>query len=651
MMARVSEEGHELTPGMLVGRYQLLFRLGKGGMGEVWAAAQNVSELAFQKLIALKLLRTEELTSNAAIMFLDEARAASALEHQAIVPTVDLGRDGDILFLAMDMVRGPSLTALLQKLVLNKSSMSPAIVAYIGAQLASALDYAHERASWEGKKLELIHRDVSPHNVLLDLNGVVRLTDFGVARTTIQNHESHVGTVRGKPSYMAPEQVVGGNIDARTDLFSLGIVLYESSSLKRLFGRSNPVKSMDAVLKHRPRPLPELVPGFPEALWAIIEKALEKEPARRYQRAADLASALTEVSRTLPGAPSAARDLAQLIKLTFSDDAFEIDGRIHEALVATSAPSLPAAVPSLDEVRVGPAIGRGRTDPSTRRMRARASAPAGEVGPSAEETYVTGASARVAWPSAPDADPLSPEALEEARTRFASLTPSGAGAFPMTPAELATPVSAGATGTAIAARPGPSSGATVVLGALVAAAVLLLAAAFVVVEGRRETEVPIELGEVEPASTADVRAAVRATAKPAEAAVQKGPAAIVEAVAAEEDGVAGAAAGPGEDAAPAAKKARRAPVRDKEPAKADPTEGVLVRPPGAAPGPIGAGSAGPNDGNATRGEVLELIREVKKVDPDAAKQMYPTLNEAGEDNVRVLNELRARAKAILATRR
>src|SRR5687767_6744436 len=105
---------------MRVGRYQLLFRLGKGGMGEVWAANAEVAELAFQKLIALKVLRTQEMSSNAAKMFFDEANAASALQHQAIVPTTDLGHDGDILFIAMDLVRGPSLTALLQRLVINK---------------------------------------------------------------------------------------------------------------------------------------------------------------------------------------------------------------------------------------------------------------------------------------------------------------------------------------------------------------------------------------------------------------------------------------------------------------------------------------------------------------------------------------------------
>src|SRR5262245_32950498 len=158
-------------------------------MGEVWAASREESQFGFQKLIALKVLLDKEKDSNAAVMFFDEAKAASALQHHAIVPTVDLGRDGDVFYLAMEMVRGPSLTALLQRLVINKRRMTPAMVAHIGVNIASALDYAQTRATLEGRPLKLIHRDVSPHNVLLDLNSSVRLTDFGVARTAIQDHK------------------------------------------------------------------------------------------------------------------------------------------------------------------------------------------------------------------------------------------------------------------------------------------------------------------------------------------------------------------------------------------------------------------------------------------------------------------------------
>lgn len=392
----------ELAPGLLVdGRYQLLFRLGKGGMGEVWAAAQSQSALGFQKLIALKVLRTEEMTSNSAKMFFDEANAASALQHAAIVSTTDLGRDGDILYIAMELVRGPSLTAVLQRLVINKRAMSPALVAHLGVQIASALDFAQARATHQGQLLKLVHRDISPHNVLVDLNGSIKLTDFGVARTTIQSHESHVGTVRGKPSYMAPEQVVGGDIDARTDLFALGIVLYESACLKRLFGRSNPVKSMDAVMKHEPKPLLEMLPDFPPKLWAVIEKALKKDPKERYQSAAEMLDALNDAAKVLDGYSAATRDLVGLIDKNFETGAFDIDGRVQEAM---------REVAQREAVHVGlPAA-----------MPAPTVAAAPMVSPFSPDLGGT----KAAWPSAYAADPLAPEAIEEARTQFRAVTPS-----------------------------------------------------------------------------------------------------------------------------------------------------------------------------------------------------------------------------------
>ncbi len=292
----------ELTTGQMIGPYRLLFRLGKGGMGEVWAA-QRSGGLGTERFVALKLLRGVSRDSNAAIMFFDEGRAASQLQHSAIVPTLDLGQYGNTFYIAMGLVRGPSLTALLQKLATHeaKPRVPPSVVAFIGERLASGLDYAYNRASVQGKLLRLVHRDISPHNVLVDeAQGQVLLTDFGVARTTVQDHESRVGTVRGKPSYMAPEQVQGLAIDGRTDIFALGIVLYEAACVKRLFGRSNPIKSMEAVVNYEPKPLPTLVPDFPEPLWRVIARCLEKDPARRYASAGELSRALAEVRARLP---------------------------------------------------------------------------------------------------------------------------------------------------------------------------------------------------------------------------------------------------------------------------------------------------------------------------------------------------------------
>lgn len=624
---------------MLVGRYQLMFRLGKGGMGEVWAASTNVAELGFQKLIALKVLRTTEMASNAAVMFLDEARAAAVLQHAAIVPTVDLGREGDLLFLAMDMVRGPSLTALLQKLVINKAVMSPAVVAHIGIQIASALDYANGRASFQGRPLKLIHRDVSPHNVLLDTYGAVRLTDFGVARTTIQNHESHVGTVRGKPSYMAPEQVVGGEIDARTDLFSLGIVLYESASLKRLFGRSNPVKSMDAVLKHQPKPLVELVPGFPPELWSVIEQALKKDPAERFQNAAEFGNALSNALHALDGAEGAQRELARLIGDNFSADAFAIDARVKEvehlsASVAAAAARAPARATSM--VR----------EDGTRAMRPRGASTVARSG-SLGGAYVADAfGTQAAWPTASAPDPLAPEAIEEARTKFAALTPSGVQVMNMAymqtapSAESITPFSGNvsASSMSLQAMPAPKGTSPILIGGLVAAALLLLGTAVVVVNRQTAT---LHLADPATPVAQEAPGQARIEQKPT-AAQQQVP--TLEAATAAELAEADANAELAREDAERreAERAKRAAKKAATTAVANPPADGREERPAVAPAV---------EANATRTQVLQLIRRVKEVDPEAAKQMYPTLNEAGDDNVKVLNELRARAESILASRK
>lgn len=378
MLRRVSAG---LTPGASVGPYTVLFPLGKGGMGEVWAASRLARDGELGPMVALKLLLRERADENDVLMFFDEAKAASVLHHDAIVPTVDLGRDGETLYIAMELVRGPSMTALLQRLVIAEDSLPPAVVAYLGVQLARALDYAHNRAHHHGQPLRLVHRDVSPHNVLVDLQGSVRLTDFGVARTAIQDHRSRVGTVRGKPSYMAPEQVTGSAIDGRTDLFALGIVLYECSCLRRLFGRKNPVKSMDAVLKYQPRPLTELVPTFPPQLADIIGTLLRKRPSERPGSAGEVVRMLESCAGTIAGYRQAPEWLSQALQRHFESGAFDVEHRARAALAELAPVEDPTRIHTPDE------------------------APPDEP-------------ATTIWPSAAAPDPLAPEAIEELRTRL-----------------------------------------------------------------------------------------------------------------------------------------------------------------------------------------------------------------------------------------
>jgi serine/threonine-protein kinase len=272
-----------LEPGDAIGPYRLLRQLGEGGMGQVWAAARED-----QEVYALKILIGESFTSEKAILFNDEVRAASVLDHDSIVPTVDFGCDGTIHWLAMRMVHGASLKDLLDILRPQRRPLAPLVVAYLGVRISSALHYAHANAQLEGRLLNLVHRDVSPHNVLLDREGGIYLTDFGVARTSVQLHATTAGTVRGKPSYMAPEQVTGRSVDHRTDIFALGSVLYEAASTHLLFDGKRPVDKMKAVLHVQPKPLPLIVPRFPPPLWKVIEQCLAKDPAGRWTTAARL---------------------------------------------------------------------------------------------------------------------------------------------------------------------------------------------------------------------------------------------------------------------------------------------------------------------------------------------------------------------------
>ena len=582
----------ELATGHTVGRYQLLFRLGKGGMGEVWAARQlSAVALGFRKIVALKVLRSRELTSDAAVMFLDEAKAASALEHAAIVPTLDLGRDDDVLYIAMELVRGPSLTALLQRLVIDGGQIPPALVAYLGARLTSALDYAHTRAQYRGQRLRLVHRDVSPHNILLDVHsGEVRLMDFGVARTSIQDHESRVGTVRGKPSYMAPEQVVGSRIDQRTDVFALGIVLYESASLKRLFGRTSPVKSMDAVVKHSPRPLTTMIDGFPDRLWQIIRRALDKDPARRWPNAADMHEALTEASRTLdPMTASLGHELVQLIHQHFDPGTFDVDARVRDLELL---------------------------DPDL----------ADSARPSAEVP----AAATALWPAAVGSDPLAPDAIEAARTRF--YAPDDHGAHPT---RATFPPRSSDDGRTVTGSAGSMSGGhrpqrqwMVGPAAILGSAAVFLAATvgWVTWSGRGD---PIPLAPVPPAPVAPPAPHVRPSppsvvaAEPARTETALSPPPAAPPPAANE-------APPPKPRTPKASTARRPRPRR---TTRDRTSRKRTRRPQ----------------RASYEAVHRLLLQVKEVDEAKGTAMIVTLAEAGRDNAAALKRLHEEARAFLRT--
>jgi predicted Ser/Thr protein kinase len=278
-----------MEPGKL-GRYVIEGVLGKGAMGVVYLAVDPV----IGRRVALKTLAVpadSEEAQEFAQRFLREAQAAGILNHPVIVTVHDAGVDEDtgLSFIAMEYIEGRSLKEMVQ----SGHAFSPVDVAMIGAALADALDYAHAQG--------VIHRDIKPANILITSRGQAKITDFGVARLESSNLTA-AGQFIGTPNYMAPEQVTGGAVDGRSDLFSLGVVLFELLTGARPFGGSS-MTEVTYKIVHEGSPIPSRArPGLPPAFNPIILKLLEKDPARRYQRGAEVARVLESLAQVLAGA-------------------------------------------------------------------------------------------------------------------------------------------------------------------------------------------------------------------------------------------------------------------------------------------------------------------------------------------------------------
>lgn len=282
------------TPGTLIGRYQLVAPIGVGGMGRVWVALDTAAPVL--RLVALKTTLSgadSGMNPDFWAVLADEAALASRIDHPNVCATHELSEAGGIHFLVMDWSDGVSLRDLLN--ALPNKRLSPELTAVVGAGVAAGLHAAHELTDDEGHLLGVVHRDVSPQNVLVSLRGQVRLADFGVAKSRGQLHKAtETGEVKGKLSYMAPEQVTSRNIDRRADVFALGCVLYEAALGVRPFHGADALATMYKILEEELTPPRAHDPAFPEGLEQVIVKALAKDPAARYQTAEELREALAE---------------------------------------------------------------------------------------------------------------------------------------------------------------------------------------------------------------------------------------------------------------------------------------------------------------------------------------------------------------------
>ncbi len=276
-----------------LGRYEIDGLLARGGMGEVYLARITGAN-GFARRVVVKTIRTELLADErAALMFVDEARIAAGLHHRNIVQILDFDRFEGGAFLVTEYVDGVDLHRLLHHL----GAPPPyEVAAAIVAELGCGLDAAHGAAAADGSPLNLVHRDVSPSNVLLGTAGEVKLADFGVAKTRSRSYQTTSGSIKGKAPYMAPEQILGEPLDRRADVFGLGVLLFELSTRTRLYSARTDATAMRQILDGEVPDPAERRPGYPPELAAIVRRALARDRDARYPTAGALVDDLDRLA-------------------------------------------------------------------------------------------------------------------------------------------------------------------------------------------------------------------------------------------------------------------------------------------------------------------------------------------------------------------
>jgi serine/threonine protein kinase len=286
-----------LAPGTRLGRYEIVRMLSFGGMGELYLAKAAGIE-GFEKEFALKRILAQFASDPSfESMLLDEARLMSSLQHPNIVQVFDIDRVDGFTFFTMEYVHGENLRAVLKAAAKQHRGLSRGNALFIVMNVAAGLHYAHEKRRPDGSPLGLIHRDVCPNNIMLSHDGVVKLVDFGVAMAIARSAKTTPGAIKGNLRYMSPEQSLGERLDRRSDVFSLGIVLFELTTGTRFIREKDDFWAVQKMLSE-PLPRPsERKAEYPEALEVIVMKALAKNPADRYATAQEFQLALEEFVR------------------------------------------------------------------------------------------------------------------------------------------------------------------------------------------------------------------------------------------------------------------------------------------------------------------------------------------------------------------
>ncbi len=283
--------------GFRLGKYEIIVRLAAGGMAEIFLA--RLSGLpGFQKIVCIKriLPRLAENTDFVE-MFLDEARIASTLQHPNIVQVYDVGVVQGNYFIAMEYLHGETVRALTRTATVRGKAAPLDLALNVIVNVCAGLHYAHEKLGFDGEKLQIVHRDVTPQNIILTYEGGVKLLDFGIAKASNRVGETRFGTLKGKIGYMSPEQCRSEPLDRRSDIFSLGIMLYELTLGKRLFQGGSDFEILKQIVESEVTPPHAIDPNYSPALERIVLRALAKSPDNRYQTARELQADLDEFAR------------------------------------------------------------------------------------------------------------------------------------------------------------------------------------------------------------------------------------------------------------------------------------------------------------------------------------------------------------------
>ncbi len=296
------------------GRYEILRMIASGGMATVHLG-RTLGMGGFERLVAVKVMHPHVASEPECVdMFLDEARLAARIHHPNVVSTIDVSEDEEGVFLVMEFVEGPSFQGLLRALKKKKQEGPLDVLLRVFMDALAGLHAAHELPDVDGTPLNLVHRDVSPANILIGVDGRARITDFGVARAETRLSATQSGQVKGKFAYMAPEQVRMLPVDRRADIYSAGVMLWEMLTGEKLLKSDNELGMLTQILAHKFAAPHELKPSIPEKLSAVCMQALRFKPEERFPTAAAMAEAIEEAARESGIGVASARAVADFVK-------------------------------------------------------------------------------------------------------------------------------------------------------------------------------------------------------------------------------------------------------------------------------------------------------------------------------------------------